>query len=57
MPFFSPNTIFHRKKKDKNPTKINGSVMISLLVGDQQAQNFNRILDYSENSLKKHAGY
>jgi len=30
--------------------------MISLLVGDQQAQNFNRILGYSQNS-QKHARY
>lgn len=45
---------FHRKNH-KNPTKINGSVMISLIV-DQQAQNLNRIECYSQNS-ERHAGY
>lgn len=45
---------FHRKNH-KNPTKINGSVMISLIV-DQQVQNPNRIECYSQNS-ERHAGY
>ena len=48
MPSFSPNSILiPQKKKYKNPTKINGSAEISLLVGDRQAQNLNRILDIS----------
>ena len=33
------------QKKKKNPTKINGFVEISLLVGDRQAQILSRILD------------
>jgi len=53
---FTKHYTHSTEKKYKNPTKINGSVMISLLVGDQQAQNFNRILGYSQNS-QKHARY
>ena len=45
-----------RDKNYKNPTKINGSVMILVLVGNQQAQNFNRILGYSQHS-ERHTGY
>ena len=46
LTFFPPIfSIIPQKKKNKNPTKINGSVEISLLVGDRQVQNLNRILD------------
>ena len=48
MPSFLTKQYTHStEKKYKNPTKINGSAEISLLIGDRQAQNLSRILDIS----------
>lgn len=43
---FTPNSMLI--EKSNNPTKINGSLMISQLFGDQQAQNLKRILGYQK---------